>query len=66
MSEVSVDPFTPDDSDLEEVVMPCMEIVDSDDESDDDIDIMKNVNFTFCWFVYRCTNRRKNMLLFSK
>ena len=56
MSEVSVDPFTPDDSDLEEVVMPCMEIVDSDDESNDDIDLWDNVTFTFCWFVYRFTN----------
>ena len=66
LSEISIDPFTPDHSDFEEAVMPCMEIVDSDDESDDDIDVMENVNFTFCWFVNRCTNMRKNALLFSK
>ena len=30
----------PDDSDVEEAAMPCMEILDSDDESDDDIDVM--------------------------
>ena len=35
--EISVDPFTLDKSDVEEAVMPCMKIVDSDDESDDDI-----------------------------
>ena len=39
-SEVPVDPSTLDDSYLEEEAMPCMEIVDSDDESDDDIDGM--------------------------
>ena len=38
--EIPVDSFTPDDSDVEETAMPCMEIVDSDDESDDDIDVM--------------------------
>ena len=36
-SEVPVDPFTLDDSNVEESAMPCMEIVDSDDDSDDDI-----------------------------
>ena len=40
LSEVSVDPFTPDYSDVDEATMPCMEIVDSDDESDDDRDVM--------------------------
>ena len=40
MSEVPVDPFTSDDSDVEEAAMPCMEIVYSDDESDDDKDVM--------------------------
>ena len=40
VSEGAVGPFTPDDSDVEEAAMPCMEIVDSDDESDDDIDDM--------------------------
>ena len=34
LSEFPVDPFTPDDSDVEEASMPCMEIVDNDDESD--------------------------------
>ena len=38
--EVPVDPFTPDDFDVDEAAMPCMEIVDSDDESDDDIDVI--------------------------
>ena len=37
LSEVRVDPFTPDDFDVKEVVVPCMKIVDSDIESDDDI-----------------------------
>ena len=40
LSEIRVDPFTSDDSDVEEAAMPCMEKVDSDDESDDDIDVM--------------------------
>ena len=31
--------FYPDDSDVDEAVMPCMEI-DSDDESDDYIDVV--------------------------
>ena len=39
LSDVSVDPFTPDDSDVEETAMPCIEI-DSDDESDDDLDVV--------------------------
>ena len=38
-SDVSVDPFTPDESDVEVAAMPCTEI-DSDDESDDDIDVV--------------------------
>ena len=38
-SDVSVDFFSPDDSDVEEAVMSCMEI-DSDDESDDYIDVV--------------------------
>ena len=38
LSEVRVDPFTPDD--VVEVAMPCMKIVDSDDESDNDIGVM--------------------------
>ena len=37
--EVPVDPFT-HDSDIEEKAMPCMEIVESDDESEDDIDVI--------------------------
>ena len=40
LSEVRVDPFSPDDSNIEEAAMPCMEIVYSDDESDDDKDLM--------------------------
>ena len=40
LSEVPVDPFTPDDSDVEEAAMSCMEIVESDDKSDDNIDVM--------------------------
>ena len=40
MSEVPVDPFIPDDFDVDEAAMPYMEIVDSDDESDKDIDVM--------------------------
>ena len=40
LSEVPANSFTPDDSDVEEAAMPCMEIVDIDDESDDDIDVM--------------------------
>ena len=40
LSEVQFDPFTPDDSDVEEAAMPCMEMVDSGDESDDDLDFM--------------------------
>ena len=47
LSEVSIDPFTPDHSDFEKAVMPCMEIVDSDDESDDDIDVMGYCKFHF-------------------
>ena len=39
-SEVPVDPFTPDHSDVKKAAMPCMEIFNSDDESDDDIDVM--------------------------
>ena len=38
LSEVPVDSFTPDDADIEEAVMPCMEMVEGDDEFDDDID----------------------------
>ena len=38
LPEVQVDPFIPDTSDVEEAAMPCIEIVDSDDESDDEID----------------------------
>ena len=38
-SDVSVDFFSPDDSDVDEAVMSCMEI-DSDDESDDYIDVV--------------------------
>ena len=41
LSEVPVDHFTPYHSDVEETAMPCMEKVDSDDESDDDIDVME-------------------------
>ena len=44
---VSVDPITPDISNVEEAAMPCMEIVDSDDESDDDIDVMGKCRFHF-------------------
>ena len=40
LSEVPVDPFTPDDSGVEEAVMPCIELVDSADESDGHIDVM--------------------------
>ena len=41
LSEVRVDPFTPDESDVgEAAMMPCMEKVESDDESDDDIHVM--------------------------
>ena len=40
LSEVRVDPFTPDESNVEEAAMPCMEKVDSDDESDNDIHAM--------------------------
>ena len=47
MIKVPVDPFTPDESYVEEAAMPCMEIVDSDDESDDDIDIMGWWKFHF-------------------
>ena len=32
--------FTLEDSDVEGAAMSCMEIVDRDDESDDDIDVM--------------------------
>ena len=32
LSEVRVDPFIPDDSDVEQAAMTCMEIVDSDDK----------------------------------
>ena len=39
-SEVPVNSFTPDNSDIEEAAMPCMNIVDSDVESDDDMDVM--------------------------
>ena len=41
LSEVPVDPFTPDNVHVDEAAMSCMEIVDSDDESDDDIDVME-------------------------
>ena len=47
MSKVRVDPFTPDDSNVVEAAMPCMEIVDSDHESDYDIDVWDNVDFLF-------------------
>ena len=40
LSEVPVDPFTPEDSDVEEAAMTCMEILDSDFQSDDDIDVI--------------------------
>ena len=40
LSKVPVDPFTPDNAHVDEAAMPCMEIVDIDDESDDDIEIM--------------------------
>ena len=40
LSEIRVDPVTPDDPNVEEAAMPCMYIVDSDDESDGDIDVM--------------------------
>ena len=40
LSELPVDPFTPDDSDVVEAAMPCMEIPDRNDESDDDTDVM--------------------------
>ena len=63
LSDVSVDPFTPHDSYVEVAAMPCMEI-DSGDEYDDDRDV--NVNFTFCWFVYRSNIMRKNISLFLK
>ena len=33
-------PFTPGDSDVGAAAMPCMEIVDSDDESDDVIGVI--------------------------
>ena len=38
--EVPVDPLTRADSYVEEAAMPCIKIVDSDGESDDDIDVM--------------------------
>ena len=56
LSDVSVDPFTSNDSNVEVAAMSCVEI-DSDDESDDDR--CCNVNFIFCWFVYRSTIMRK-------
>ena len=31
----------PDNSDVEEAAIPCMEIVESDDEFDDDIDVIR-------------------------
>ena len=40
LSEVPVDPLTPEDSDVDEAAMSCIEMEDSDDESDDDIDVM--------------------------
>ena len=40
LSEVPVDPFTSDDSDVEEAAMPYIEIVDSDDESDDHMGVL--------------------------
>ena len=49
-SEVRVDPSTPDDSDVDEVAMPCMEIADGDDEIS-----------LFFLLVYRCTNMRKSV-----
>ena len=51
---------------VEEATIPCMEIVHSDGESDGDIDVMDNVNFTLCYFLYRCVNVRKCMLQFLK
>ena len=38
--EVPIDLFNPNDSGVEELAMPCVESVESDDESDDDIDVM--------------------------
>ena len=40
LSEVPVDIFTSDDSDVEEAAMPCLKKVGSDDESDHDIDVI--------------------------
>ena len=57
MSEVRVDPLAPDDSDQGSVILPCsdvgeaamsfMEMVDSDDESADNIDVMEYCKFRF-------------------
>ena len=41
LSEVRVYSFTPDESDVDEASMPCMEKVDCDDESDDDTHVME-------------------------
>ena len=38
--QIKVDPCTQDDSEIEEVAMQCMEIVDSGDGSDDDLDVI--------------------------
>ena len=40
LSEVTVDSFTPDDSNIEEAAMSCMETVDSDDDSHNYLDVM--------------------------
>ena len=41
LSEVPVDPSTSNDFAAEVAGMPCMEIADGDDESDDDIDVIE-------------------------
>ena len=40
LSEVTVDSFTPDDFNIEEAAMSCMETVDSDDDSHNYSDVM--------------------------
>ena len=40
LSEVPVDTFTLEDADVEEAAMPPMDILDNDDESDNEIDVM--------------------------
>ena len=41
LSEVRVDIFSPDESDVDEAAMPCLEKVESDDESGNDIHVME-------------------------